>query len=150
MNDVFYSYQWMADDVNIDGATGSTYVPANGDAGKAIKVSVSFTDDRNNAEVRTSVATTAVLATVPTQPLSLTVAAGADEIQELDASWQAPSSNGGSTVTGYKLQWKEAANRWDTEADVSQTTVTGTTHTITGLTGGQRVRRSGDRHQHGG
>ncbi len=133
---VSYSYRWTANDVNIDGATGSTYVLANGDAGKAIRVSVSFTDDRNNAETRTSVATTAVLATVPTQPLSLTVATG-DEIQELDASWQAPSSNGGSAVTGYKLQWKGAANRWDTEADVSQTTVTGTTHTITGLTGGQ-------------
>ena len=132
---VSYNYQWMADDVNIDGASASTYVPANGDAGKAIKVSVSFTDDRDNAETRTSVATATVDATVPTQPLSLTVAAG-DEIQELDASWQAPSSNGGSAVTGYKLQWKEAADSWDTEADVSESTVTGTTHTITGLTGG--------------
>ena len=47
---VSYNYQWMAGDVNIDGATGSTYVPVNGDAGKAIKVNVSFTDDRNNAE----------------------------------------------------------------------------------------------------
>ena len=132
---VSYNYQWMADDVNIDGATASTYVPSNGDAGKAIKVRVSFTDDRDNAETRTSVATATVDATVPTQPLSLTVAAG-DEIQELDASWQAPSSNGGSAVTGYKLQWKEAADSWDTEADVSESTVTGTTHTITGLTGG--------------
>ena len=132
---VSYNYQWMADDVNIDGASASTYVPADGDAGKAIKVSVSFTDDRNNAEARTSLATTAVLATVPTQPLSLTVATG-DEIQELDVSWQAPSSNGGSSITGYKVQWKRSADSWDTEADVSQATVTGTTHTIPGLTGG--------------
>ena len=135
LTNVSYRYQWMADDVNIDGATGSTYVPANGDAGTAIKVSVSFTDDRNNAETRTSVATTAVAATVPTQPLSLTVATG-DEIQELDASWQAPSSNGGADITGYKVQWKESADSWDSEADVSEATVTGTTYTITGLTGG--------------
>ena len=135
LDGVSYNYQWMADDVKIDGATGSTYVPANGDAGKAIKVSVSFTDDRNNAEARTSAPTATIAAIVPTQPLSLTVATG-DEIQELDASWQAPSSNGGSAVTGYRVQWKEAAESWDTEDDVSQSTVTGTTHTITGLTGG--------------
>ena len=72
---------------------------------------------------------------MPTAPLGLTVERG-DHIQELDASWQPPSSNGGSTVTGYKVQWKEAADRWDTQADVSETTETGTTHTITGLTGG--------------
>ena len=135
LDGVSYNYQWMADDVNIDGANTSTYVPADGDAGKAIKVSVSFTDDRNNAEARTSVATKAVTATVPTQPLSLTVATGG-QTRELDVSWQAPSSNGGSDVTGYKVQWKEAAGSWDTADDLSEATETGTTHTITSLTGG--------------
>ena len=130
-----YSYQWMADATDIEDATDSTYTPSVTDVGKAIKVRVSFTDDQNNAETRTSVATATVLATVPTQPLSLTMAKG-DQIQELDASWQAPSSNGGSTVTGYKVQWKEAADSWVTEADVSEASVTGTTHTITGLTEG--------------
>ena len=103
--------------------------------GKTIRVRVSFTDDRGNAESLTSIATAAVLATVPTAPLGLTVTTG-DQVQELDASWQAPSSNGGSTVTGYRVQWKEAADSWDTATDVSEATVTGTTHTITGLTGG--------------
>ena len=135
LTNVSYSYQWLADDVNIASATGSSYVLANGDAGKTIKVSASFTDDRNNAETRTSVATATVDAAVPTQPLSLTVATG-DQTQELDASWQAPSSDGGSAVTGYKVQWKEAADSWDTAADVSEATATGTSHTITGLTGG--------------
>ena len=141
LDDVSYSYQWLANDGNSDAdikdATDSTYTSSVGDVGKTIKVSVSFTDDRNNAEARTSVATAAVLATVPTEPLNLTVTRGS-QIQELDASWQAPSSNGGSAVTGYKLQWKEAADSWDTEADVSQATVTGTTHKITGLTGGMK------------
>ncbi len=132
---VSYEYQWTADDTDIGQATEATYTPSTGDVGKTIKVKVSFTDDRNNDESRTSAATTAVLPTVPRQPQSLTVTAG-DNIQELDAYWQAPSSNGGADVTGYKVQWKESANSWDTEADVSEATVTGTTYTITGLTGG--------------
>ena len=139
LNNVSYSYQWIRSDngtdTDITGETDSTYTPVTADVGKAIKIRVSFTDDRNNAETLTSQATAAVVATVPTQPLSLTVARG-DQIQELDASWQAPSSNGGSAITGYKVQWKETADSWDTAADVSEATVTGTTYTITGLTGG--------------
>ena len=96
---------------------------------------MTFTDDADNDETLTSEATVAVAATVPSAPQSMTVTSGS-QIQELDASWQAPSSNGGSAVTGYKLQWKEAADSWDTEADVSEATETGTTHTIPGLTGG--------------
>ena len=132
---VSYNYQWLAGDANIQHATARTHTPGVSDVGKTIRVRVSFTDDRGNAESLTSIATAAVLATVPTAPLGLTVTTG-DQVQELDASWQAPSSNGGSTVTGYRVHWKEAADRWDTAADVSRATVTGTTHTITGLTGG--------------
>ena len=132
---VSYNYQWLAGDANIQHATARTHAPGVSDVGKTIRVRVSFTDDRGNAESLTSIATAAVLATVPTAPLGLTVTTG-DQVQELDASWQAPSSNGGSTVTGYRVQWKEAADSWDTAADVSRATVTGTTHTITGLTGG--------------
>ena len=135
LTNVSYTYQWTAGGSDIDGATSSTYTLTASQQGQTIQVKVSFTDDRNNAETQTSVATGDVAATVPTQPLSATVARG-DQIQELDASWQDPSSNGGSTVTGYKVQWKESADSWETEADVSEETVTGTTYTITGLTDG--------------
>ena len=132
---VSYRYQWLAGGSDIAGATGSTYELVPADAGSTIEVRVSFTDDRANSETLTSEATVAVAATTPTEPLSLTVATG-DQVQELVVSWQAPSSNGGSAVTGYRVQWKEAADSWETESDVSEATETGTTHTITGLTGG--------------
>ena len=121
LTSVSYGYQWIANDgtadTDLQEATASSYTPRVNDVGKTIKVSVSFTDDANNDESLTSVATAAVAATVPTEPLSLTVTRGS-QIQELDASWQAPASNGGSAVTGYKVQWKEAADSWDTAADV--------------------------------
>ena len=51
-------------------------------------------------------------------------------------SWEAPSTDGGSAITEYRVQWKETAGNWDTPADVSEETATGTTHTITGLSDG--------------
>ena len=132
---VIFEYQWMVTDTEIDDATESTYTPSASDVGKTISVRVNFRDDAGYKESVTSQATEVVAATVPTAPMGLTVARG-DQIQELDASWQAPSSNGGSAVTGYKVQWKESTDSWDTEEDVSEATETGTTHTISGLTGG--------------
>ena len=140
LTSVLYSYQWVVNDGTTDtdilNATASIYTPSVSDVGKTITVKVSFIDDGDHAESLTSAATDAVLAAVPTGPLSLTVTRGS-QIQELDASWQAPASDGGSAITGYKVQWKEAADSWDTAADVSEATVTGTTHTIAELTGGQ-------------
>ena len=134
LTDVSYSYQWMADDTNIQGATNSTYTLADSYVGKAIKVKVSFTDDANNAESLTSAATATVAAGVPGAPGSFSVSV--NDTGKLDVSWSAPGSNGGSAVTGYRVQWKEAADRWESPADVSETTVTGSGHTVSGLTDG--------------
>ena len=60
-----FAYQWLADDGVITGATGSTYTLVAADAGKAIKVQVSFTDDADNDEELTSAATAAVAAAPP-------------------------------------------------------------------------------------
>ena len=49
-----YSYQWLADDTEIDRATSSTYELKASDNGKVIKARVTFTDDSGNDETLTS------------------------------------------------------------------------------------------------
>ena len=131
LTNVSYSYQWLADDTEIDEATNSTYTLQASDERKTIKVRVTFTDDAGNDESLTSAAMTTVEATVPGVPRSIEAERGGTA--ELDVSWEEPASNGGSPVTGYTVQWKEASDSWDSVADVSQTTTTDTSRIITGL-----------------
>ena len=86
-----FTYQWLADDVEVSGATGSSYTLADADVGKAIKVTVSFTDDAGNAETLTSAATTAVAS----PPLTAT-------------THNQPSSHDGSTAFTFELRFSEA------------------------------------------
>ena len=81
--DAVYSYQWLADGADISGATGDTYTPVADDVGKAIKVKVSFRDDRNHEESLTS------------------AAAAADE----SAVWSATLTVG--SIAGYRGFWKD-------------------------------------------
>ena len=60
LDDVSFTYQWLADDSEIAGATNATYTLVDADEGKAIKVRVSFTDDAGNAESLTSASTETV------------------------------------------------------------------------------------------
>ena len=144
LTDADFAYQWVRSELgsnaetDIAGATGSSYAVTSDDAGKAIKVRVTFTDDAGNEESLTSFGVIAAPALpdaqapgAPGRPDVAREASGS-----LSVSWDAPSSDGGSAVTGYKVQWKEAADSWDTPADVSEAVVTGTGHTIAGLTDG--------------
>ena len=54
LENVTFTYQWLADNAAIAGATGSTHTLADADEGKAITVQVSFTDDAGNDEMLTS------------------------------------------------------------------------------------------------
>ena len=134
MSGAVFSHQWLADDADIAGATDPTYTPVAADKDKSIQVRVSFIDEKNNPETLTSAATTAVLANVPGAPEHLNVSP--HDTGALDVSWEAPATDGGSAITDYRVQWKETAGNWDTLADVSDETVTGTTYTIAGLTDG--------------
>ena len=107
LTNVAYSYQWLADDVAIQGATDSSYTLGSSDAGKAMKVQVSFTDDAGNAESLTSVATNEVTNAGPTEPPgapeNLTAVENADGSVTL--TWDAP---GDDSVTGYRILRRNA------------------------------------------
>ena len=118
------------------------------DAGLRIMVGVSFHDDAGNLEAIHSAATAVVATVAPAPPRNLTASSTAPG--ELSLRWQAPSwgiqdwldersnvGNGGSDITGYKVQWKRSTGSWNVPADVSEETAAGETHTITNLTGGQ-------------
>ena len=57
LKNVTFSYQWLADDAEIQGATDSTYTLEADDEGRTVKGRVSFTDDAGNEESLTSDAT---------------------------------------------------------------------------------------------
>ena len=98
LENVSFSYQWLADDMDISGATGSAYTLVAEDEGKAIKVQVSFTDDAGNDESVTSVATAAVAAEPsepPAKPTGLSATASHDSVT---LTWD---DLGDDSITGY-------------------------------------------------
>ena len=54
LNNVSYSYQWLAGDMEIADATNASYMLGASDQGKSIKVRVDFTDDAGHQESLTS------------------------------------------------------------------------------------------------
>ena len=57
LDNASFSYQWLADDADIEGATAPSYTLQDTDEGKAFTVKVSLTDDAGNQETLTSAAT---------------------------------------------------------------------------------------------
>ena len=132
-----FRYQWIRLDGAIEtniGTDTSSYTLVAEDSGQRIRVRVTFTDDAENEEYVTSDATETVAPTAPGAPKSLKVSVRGTGT--LEVSWEAPDSDGGSPVTGHRVQWKEAADSWTASEDVSEEAATGTVHTITGLRDG--------------
>ena len=108
LSDVQYEYQWLADDAEIAGATGSTYNLADIDEGKAIKVEVSFTDDAGNSEALTSGATDAVAAaSTPNSPATgvPTISGTAQVGETLTANKSEVADADGLGSVQYEHQW---------------------------------------------
>ena len=133
-----FSYQWLGDDAEIAGATGSTYTLADADAGKGIKVRVTFTDDEGNDEALTSAATNAVAtaspAEPPPKPTNLTAVVNDDGSVTLN--WDAPDDD---SVTGYQiLRRRPSEGENDLLVHVEDTGSTATTYIDTEVTAGIR------------
>ena len=152
-----FVYQWSASDGSgtnfllLVSFEDPTYVVQSRDAGMNIWVEAQFVDDTGNREhlrsEETGVVTAAANPTVPEAPEHRRVHPGVSVSPkgsgELEVSWSRPGypyGDGGSAITGGRVQWKEASGSWDTEADVSESVILGNCtvcrHTITGLTNG--------------
>ena len=90
---VSYRYQWIAGGTDIDGATGSSYELTSSEQGQTIQVQVTFTDDRDNEETLTSVATAVVAAAPERLTVRLKVAA--------------PTSHDGSSEFTFEIEFSE-------------------------------------------
>ena len=106
LDNAAFSYQWLADDTNIQGAANSTYTLAESDVGKAIKVKVSFTDDAGNDESLTSAATGAVAATANSPATGLPTISGTAQVGEtLTADTSGIADEDGLDNAAFAYQW---------------------------------------------
>ena len=126
LDNAAFAYQWLAADAEIDGATASSYTLVAADAGRAIRVRVSFTDDGDNEESLTSAATGAVAAVVVRPPLT----ASTNDV---------PSSHDGSATVTFELRFSE-------EFPLSYVTLRDHTFTVTGgeVIRARRLERPGN------
>ena len=137
LTNVAYSYQWLADDADIAGATDSSYTPTDGDEGAIIKLRVSFTDDAGNEETMTSAATDAVAAVqqqiVNTPATGQPTISGMAQVGEtLTADTSGISDVDGLSSVSYSYQWLAD------DADIAGATAT--TYTLTDSEQGKTVK----------
>ena len=144
LENVSFSYQWLADDAAIAGATGSTYTLADSDEGKTVRVQASFTDNEGNEETLTSAATAAVAGAQPTEPPAkpkgLSATASHDSVT---LTWNDP---GDDSITGYVILRRVRENDVGGEFSelVPDTGSTATTYTddtvVAGITYTYRIK----------
>ena len=107
---VSYGYQWIRSDngadTDIAGETDSTYTLVLADLGKTIKMQVTFTDDDDNDETLTSVATVAVAAKPNTAAAGEPTISGTPQVGQTLTADTSPISDGdGLSNVSYQYQW---------------------------------------------
>ena len=137
-----YSYQWLSEDAEIGGATGSTYTLVAGDEGQTIKVRVTVTDDAENETTLTSAATEAVeAAPQPDSPATgaPTITGTAQVGRTLTAVTSGIADADGLDSATYSYQWLSE------DAEIGG--ATGSTYTHGGRRRGSDHQGAGHRHR---
>ena len=137
LDNVSYSYQWLADDGEIQGAISSTYELSDYDVGKTIRVRVSLTDDAGNQESLTSEATAAVTPR-PNSPATgaPTISGTAQTGQTLTADTSGITDEDGLTSVSYSYQWIRSDGSTNTDID----STTASTYAVSDDDVGQTIR----------
>ena len=117
-----FEYQWIAGSSDIDGATGSTYTLNASEQGQTIQVRVTFTDDADNAETLTSVATVAVAAAPNREATGSPTISGTPQVdQTLTADTSAISDEDGLSNVSYSYQWTAGGTDIDGATEATYT-----------------------------
>ena len=135
LDDVSFTYQWIAGGADIAAATGATYTLADTDEGKAIRVRVSFTDNAGNEETLTSAATdTVAAATQPNNPATGAPAiSGTAQVGEtLTTDTSGIADEDGLDNAAFAYQWTDGGS------DIED--ATGTSYTLTGRDEGLTIQ----------
>ena len=133
-----FSYQWLGSrDTEIQGATNATYTLVAADEGKAIKVRVSFTDDRGNAESLTSAPTSAVEANANNPATGLPTISGTAQVGEtLTAGITGIADADGLSGESFTYQWVSGDGTSDTDIE----NATGSTYTLATADQGKSIK----------
>ena len=113
LDDVSYSYQWLAGGSDIAGATGSSYTLTSSEQGQTVQVKVTFNDDADNAESLTSVATETVAAKPNNPATGAPTISGTPQVGEtLTASTSNIADTDELTNVSYQVKVLPVDRRW--------------------------------------
>ena len=122
LENVSYSYQWLAGGSDISGATGASYELTSSEQGQTIQVRVIFTDDGDHAETRTSLATEAVAAAPNTPATGAPTISGRAQVGEtLTADTSGIADADGMTKASFIYSWNAGERHIQGATGVSYT-----------------------------
>ena len=134
LDNAAFTYQWLAEDADISGATGSTYMLVEADEGKSISVRVSFTDDAGNDESLTSEATDPVAAATQ----SNSPATGAPTISGTPQVGETLTANTSGIADEDRLDNASFSYQWLADGDTISG-ATGSTYTLVNADEGKSI-----------